>query len=78
MTDATSCRTTLPGGVASLAGCVEACLAGDWVIIDVEVTVVDHVITLVVIGRAVDSPEAGVITNPACLPHALRGELAGS
>ena len=50
--------TVVPGAVAALAGRVEAGLASDGVIIDMEVTVVDHVVALLVVCGTVDGPEA--------------------
>ena len=70
--------TVVPGTVTALAGRVEAGLASDGVIIDMEVTVVDHVVALLVICWTVDGPEAGVVAHPARLPHAVGGEGAAA
>ena len=63
--------TVVPSNLTSRASCVEAGLAGDRVVVYMEVAVVDHVVTFFVILRAVDCPKAGVGANPTCLPHAI-------
>ena len=63
--------TVLPSLLASRASGVEAGLAGDRVVVHMEVAVVDHVVALLIILRAVDRPEAGVRANPTCLPDAV-------
>merc|ERR1712037_1091009 len=63
--------TVVPSHLTSRASCVEAGLAGDRVVVHVEVAVVDHVVALLIILRAVDRPEARVGANPTCLPHAV-------
>ena len=70
--------TVLPSFLASRASGVEAGLAGDRVVVHMEVAVVDHVVAFVVIRWAVDRPEAGVVTNPTCLPEAIRRKCAAS
>jgi len=61
----------LPRLLTSRASCVEAGLAGDRVVVHMEVAVVDHVVAFVVIRWTVDRPEAGVRANPTCLPEAV-------
>jgi len=63
--------TVLPRLLASRASGVEAGLAGDRVVVHMEVAVVDHVVAFVVIRWTVDRPEAGVRANPTCLPEAV-------
>jgi len=63
--------TVLPRLFTSRASCVEAGLAGDRVVVHMEVAVVDHVVAFVVIRWTVDRPEAGVRANPTCLPEAV-------
>ena len=70
--------TVLPSLLASRASGVEAGLAGDRVVVHMEVAVVDHVVAFVVIGWAVDCPEAGVVANPTCLPEAVRRKCAAA
>ena len=63
--------TVVPSHLTSRASCVEAGLAGDRVVVHMEVAVVDHVVAFVVIRWTVDRPEAGVRANPTCLPEAI-------
>jgi len=70
--------TVLPCLLTSRASCIEAGFAGDWVVVHVEVAVVDHVIAFVVIRWAVDRPEAGVVANPTCLPEAVCRKCAAT
>lgn len=70
--------TAVPSLLTPRASCVEAGLAGDRVVVHVEVAVVDHVVTFIVIRWAVDRPEAGIGANPTGLPETVRGKRAAT
>jgi len=60
MLEVLSIMTVCPRSITSLTVGVEASRAGNRVIVDMEVTVVDHIGAVVVISGTVDSPEARI------------------